>query len=88
MQEGLADMEDARRDKATDEHNVIDDAIQDRGEGYTVFSIVCVIQSHYLQSLLSLFHSDHPACWSSLSAIRKETQEFSHKGLYGQGRTL
>lgn len=38
-QEGLADMEDARRDKATDEHNVIDDAIQDRGEGYTVFSI-------------------------------------------------
>ncbi|KJA20777.1 hypothetical protein HYPSUDRAFT_42870 [Hypholoma sublateritium FD-334 SS-4] len=38
-QEGLADMEEARRDKATDEHNVIDDAIQDRGEGYTVFSI-------------------------------------------------
>ncbi|RDB24740.1 Neutrophil cytosol factor 2 [Hypsizygus marmoreus] len=39
VQEGLADMEDARRDKATDEHNVIDDAIKDRGEGYTVFSI-------------------------------------------------
>lgn len=39
IQEGLADMEDAKRDKATDEHNVIDDAIQDRGEGYTVFSI-------------------------------------------------
>ncbi|KAF5386269.1 hypothetical protein D9615_002300 [Tricholomella constricta] len=39
MQEGLADMEEARRDKATEEHNVIDDAIQDRGEGYTVFSI-------------------------------------------------
>lgn len=38
-QEGLADMEDARREKATDEHNVIDDAIQDRGEGYTVFSV-------------------------------------------------
>jgi hypothetical protein len=37
--EGLQDMEEARRDKATDEHNVIDDAIQDRGEGYTVFSI-------------------------------------------------
>jgi len=43
-QEGLADMEDARRDKATDEHNVIDDAIQDRGEGYTVFSIVSIFQ--------------------------------------------
>lgn len=38
-QEGLADMEEARREKATDEHNVIDDAIQERGEGYTVFSI-------------------------------------------------
>ncbi len=42
-QEGLADMEEARRDKATDEHNVIDDAIQDRGEGYTVFSIVSLL---------------------------------------------
>ncbi|CDO76945.1 hypothetical protein BN946_scf184709.g7 [Trametes cinnabarina] len=39
MQEGLADMEDARKEKATEEHGVIDDAIQDRGEGYTVFSI-------------------------------------------------
>lgn len=38
-QEGLADMQEARKDKATEEHNVIDDAIQDRGEGYTVFSI-------------------------------------------------
>ncbi|KAJ7502895.1 NADPH oxidase regulator NoxR [Mycena galericulata] len=39
VEEGLADMEEAKRVKATDEHNVIDDAIQDRGEGYTVFSI-------------------------------------------------
>ncbi|KAG6889114.1 hypothetical protein C0995_003683 [Termitomyces sp. Mi166 len=39
MQEGLVDMEQAKREKATEEHNVIDDAIQDRGEGYTVFSI-------------------------------------------------
>ncbi|KAJ7188592.1 NADPH oxidase regulator NoxR [Mycena filopes] len=39
VDEGLADMEEAKRVKATDEHNVIDDAIQDRGEGYTVFSI-------------------------------------------------
>jgi neutrophil factor 2 len=40
VQQGIADMEEARREKATEEHNVIDDAIQDRGEGYTVFSIV------------------------------------------------
>ncbi|KAI5118279.1 hypothetical protein M0805_006020 [Coniferiporia weirii] len=36
---GLEDMQAARAEKATDEHNVIDDAITDRGEGYTVFSI-------------------------------------------------
>lgn len=40
LQEGLMDMEEARREKVTDEHNVIDDAIRERGEGYTVFSIV------------------------------------------------
>ncbi len=40
LEAGLQDMQEATRDKATDEHNVIDDAIQDRGEGYTVFSIV------------------------------------------------
>ena len=39
-EEGLAVMEEARQEKATEEHNVIDDAIQDKGEGYTVFSIV------------------------------------------------
>ncbi|KAF7362155.1 P-type phospholipid transporter [Mycena venus] len=33
MDEGLADMEEAKRVKATDEHNVIDDAIADRGGG-------------------------------------------------------
>jgi hypothetical protein len=38
-QEGLADMDEARREKVTEEHNVIDDAMRDRGEGYTVFSI-------------------------------------------------
>jgi len=37
--EGLAEMEDARNMKVTDEHDVIDDAIRDCGEGYTVFSI-------------------------------------------------
>lgn len=37
--EGLAEMEDARNQKVTDEHNVIDDATRDRGERYTVFSI-------------------------------------------------
>ncbi|TDL15170.1 hypothetical protein BD410DRAFT_136396 [Rickenella mellea] len=39
INEGLQDMQEAQREKATEEHNVIDDAIADRGEGYTVFSI-------------------------------------------------
>lgn len=37
---GMQDMREAQQAKATEEHSVIDDAIQDRGEGYTVFSIV------------------------------------------------
>lgn len=40
LNEGLAEMEEARKLKVTDEHDVIDDAIRDGGEGYTVFSIV------------------------------------------------
>ena len=40
LQQGLADMQDAQREKATEEHGVIDHAIQDHGQGYTVFSIV------------------------------------------------
>lgn len=40
-------MQEAKGDKATDEHNVIDDAIQDRGEGYTVFSIVSTYSNFY-----------------------------------------
>lgn len=43
-QAGLADMEEARKEKATDEHNVIDEAITERGEGYTVFSIVSSVR--------------------------------------------
>lgn len=40
LENGLADMEKARIEKVTEEHAVIDDAIRDRGDGYTVFSIV------------------------------------------------
>ncbi|TFY68050.1 hypothetical protein EVG20_g3703 [Dentipellis fragilis] len=39
LPEGMVELEDAARQKATEEHNVIDEAIRDRGEGYTVFSI-------------------------------------------------
>jgi len=39
-EEGVQDMREAQKEKATEEHNVIDEAITDGGEGYTVFSIV------------------------------------------------
>ncbi|KAF9225110.1 hypothetical protein BS17DRAFT_750579 [Gyrodon lividus] len=38
-QEGMHDLDEARKEKAIEEHDVIDDAIRDRGECYTVFSI-------------------------------------------------
>lgn len=81
LQEGLADMEEARKDKATDEHNVIDDAIQDRGEGYTVFSIV----SPYFSLLWLGSSADiNTAGRRPLPTIRKETQELSAKRLHGE----
>ena len=73
-QEGLADMEEARREKVTDGHNVIDDAIQDRGEGYTVFSIVRPVE--YMKSLLLTLLL---ASWGALSSLRKENEEFDAK---------
>ena len=42
LQEGMAELADATRQQVTEEHSVIDEAIRDRGEGYTVFSIVRV----------------------------------------------
>ncbi|KAG8764827.1 hypothetical protein FRC12_007862 [Ceratobasidium sp. 428] len=39
VDQGIQDMREAQKEKATEEHGVIDDAIQDQGEGYTVFSI-------------------------------------------------
>ncbi len=51
MEEGMSELQDATSQKATEEHGVIDEAIRDRGEGYTVFSIV----RHFL--ILVLFSS-------------------------------
>src|ERR1700739_3839926 len=39
-EEGLDDLEDARQEKVTEAHDVIDEAIEDRAEGYSVFSVV------------------------------------------------
>jgi len=39
VMEGMQLLDEARKVKVTDEHVVIDEAIQDEGQGYTVFSI-------------------------------------------------
>ena len=65
--QGLRDMQAARGAKATDEHNVIDDAIADRGEGYTVFSIVSTCSS-----LLGVFGANSPnSLWASCTDRQK-----------------
>jgi hypothetical protein len=62
-----------------EEHNVIDDAISDRGEGYTVFSIVRWFST-------SLWQFSFPtARRGSIQTIRKETQKFLDKGLPREG---
>ena len=47
-------MEEARRAKATDEHNVIDEAIAEREKKFTVFSIVRSRVLHISLSLTAL----------------------------------
>jgi len=39
QEQGMGDFVYAQKEKQTEEHNVIDEAIQDGGQGYTVFSI-------------------------------------------------
>ena len=39
QQDALFDLREASKEKVTDEHDVIDEAIRDNGDGYTVFSI-------------------------------------------------
>ena len=68
MQEGMAELADATRQQVTEEHSVIDEAIRDRGEGYTVFSIVRVKGCLFpLQSLTGFV-----ARWCPLSSIREQ----------------
>lgn len=54
MEEGLMDMTEALKEKVTEEHNVIDDAIQDRGDSYTVFSIVSLFYFTFSNLFLCL----------------------------------
>jgi hypothetical protein len=39
MEQGTQDLISALKEKQTDQHNVIEEAIRDQAEGYTVFSV-------------------------------------------------
>lgn len=83
VDEGLAEMAEARKAKVTEEHSVIDEAIQDKGQGYTVFSIVCHSLSPPGSSADRLV-----ACRCALSSFGKQDKECETEGLYGQGCQL
>jgi hypothetical protein len=78
-EEGLADLEEARRAKATDDHNVIDKAIAECGKDFTVFSIV---RSRF-PTYLSLTTSGS-ACGGDLQTTGEENEEYTVQRLFGQ----
>jgi len=93
--DGLADMEEAKRDKATEEHNVIDDAIQDGGEGYTVFSIPVGVlyrpsekklknasQKDYMGKAKLVAASDPGDAFTEFTGVTRLKQGISPAGVY------
>jgi hypothetical protein len=71
VEEGIAELQDAARQKATEEHSVIDEALRDRGEGYTVFSIVRLKQQYSPSSKLT----GSAARGCPLPSVGEQTQE-------------
>jgi len=95
VSEGLADMEEAKRDKATEEHNVIDDAIKDGGEGYTVFSIPVGVlyrpsekklknasQKDYMGKAKLVAASDPGDAFTEFTGVTRLKQGISPAGVY------
>lgn len=82
---GMTDMQEASRQKVTDEHGVIDDAIRDYGEGYTVFSIVRDCLRSPFVWYLTWCHLAHRC---AISSVGKQTQEFQEQRLSRKGREI
>lgn len=95
MDEGLADMQEAKKDKATDEHNVIDDAIADRGDGYTVFSIPVgvlyrpsekklknAVSKNYMGKAVLIAASDNRDAFTGFTGSTNLKQGISPAGVY------
>jgi hypothetical protein len=82
--EGLMDMEAASQEKVTPAHDIIDEAIVDYGEGYTVFSIVrLVIQLAQISVLIPM-----PARRDFIPAVREQVEESGGQRLRGEGCKL
>lgn len=95
VEEGLADMEDARREKKTEEHGVIDEAIQDKGQGYTVFSIPVGVlyrpsenklknakQKDYLGKAKLVATEDVKDAYTTFSGVTRLRQGITPQGIY------
>lgn len=82
-EQGLADMREASRQMATDEHGVIGEAIRDRGEGYTVFSIVRSLV--FVAFVIQYFNRFHLAHRCALSSGGKQDQELQEQRLSRKG---
>jgi hypothetical protein len=79
-------MEEAKRASANDEHKVINEAIADRGDGYTVFSVV---RSHIAEPFKIIPNNRrYPAHRSALPTVGEESLECQTKRLPGDGRVF
>lgn len=92
---GLADLVEASADKVIAEHAVIDEAIQDRGEGYTVFSIpVGVVyrpsesklrntkQKDYLGKAKLVATADENEAYTTFTGVTRLKQGVTPKGTF------
>lgn len=98
--EGMQDLDAARAEKITEEHNVIDDAIVDRGEGYTVFSIPVGVlyrpsenklknakAKDYMGKAKLVATSDENEAYTTFTGVTRLKQGMTPSGSYLDGQT-
>ncbi|KAG9096721.1 hypothetical protein FS749_007882 [Ceratobasidium sp. UAMH 11750] len=88
---GLQDIREAQKAKVTEEHNVIDDAINDQGEGYTVFSIVRPPMPLFKRHLIPDLARRNPLPPLGVQTQKRENKRLSwqspaHRRVRRQGR--
>lgn len=71
VKEGTEDVREASKQKMTEEHDVINEALDERCARYTVFSIVCPF--HYF--ILHDVHHVMSALWCRIPSSGKQGQK-------------